>query len=294
LSDAPALVRNISDTALWAAHFRAEESRRPDALFQDPFAEKLGAARGSEIAKNLPEGQNHAWAWVARTYLFDQIIQQEIANGVDLIVNCAAGLDARPYRMQLPATLEWVEADLPEILAYKAERLAADKPTCRLERVVVNLADANARRAFLEKIAARGKCGLVLTEGLLIYLAQEEVGQLGRDLAGTASLQRWLLDMHSPRLLAMMQRSTGKALEQAGAPLKFGPAGGPDYFEMYGWKPERVEGLLATAAKFGRPPLVLRFFARIFDTKRWNKNRPWAGVCLLQKSPAAGLAKEAV
>lgn len=292
MSDAPATVRNISDTALWAAHFRAEESRRPDALFHDPFAEKLGAARGTEIAQNLPDGQNHAWAWVTRTYLFDQIIQQEIANGVDLIVNCAAGLDARPYRMQLPATLDWVEADLPEILAYKAERLAADKPACRLERVAVNLADASTRREFLEKIAARGKRGLVLTEGLLIYLTQEEVRQLASDLAGTASLQRWLLDMHSPRLLAMMQRSTGKALEQAGAPFKFGPAEGPDFFVAHGWKPVRVEGMLATAAKFGRPPLMLRFFAKLFDTRSWNKNRPWAGVCLLQKNQSSGLAKE--
>src|SRR5262249_7694551 len=145
-------VRNISDTALWAAHFRAEESRRPDALFRDPYAEKLGAQQGLEIARNLPEGEKHAWAWVARTYLFDQMIQKEIAEGADLIVNCAAGLDARPYRMKLPPTLQWIEADLPDILAYKTERLAGDTPTCQLERVAVNLADGDARRRFLASL----------------------------------------------------------------------------------------------------------------------------------------------
>ena len=149
MAGAPTVVRNISDTALWAAHFRAQETRRPDALFRDPYAEKLGAQQGAEIARTLPEGQSHAWAWVARTYLFDQILQKEIAGGADLIVNCAAGLDARPYRMRLPATLPWIEADLPEILAYKEERLAGDKPTCQLERVAVNLADVEARRRFL-------------------------------------------------------------------------------------------------------------------------------------------------
>ena len=292
MGDAPAVVRNISDTALWAAHFRAEETRRPDALFRDPFAEKLGAARGTEIASNLPEGLKHSWAWVTRTYLFDQMIKQEIANGADLIVNCAAGLDARPYRMQLPAALQWVEADLPGILAYKTERLAADKPTCQLERIAVDLADENARRGFLEKIASRGKRGLVLTEGLLVYLSREEVGQLARELAGTASLERWILDMHSPRLLAMMQRRTGKALEKVGASFKFGPAEGPDFFMPHGWKPERVEGMLATAVKFGRPPRILRFIARLFDTSRWNRHRPWSGVCLLQKSPAQTAPKE--
>jgi hypothetical protein len=31
----------------------------------------------------------------------------------DMIVNLAAGLDARAYRMQLPKTLKWVDVDLP-------------------------------------------------------------------------------------------------------------------------------------------------------------------------------------
>jgi len=286
MAGAPMTVRNISDTALWAAHFRAQETRRPDALFRDPYAEKLGAQQGAEIARTLPEGQSHAWAWVARTYLFDQILQKEIAEGADLIVNCAAGLDARPYRMQLPSHLQWIEADLPEILAYKKERLAGDKPTCQLERVAVDLADLEARRSFLTSLANRGKRGVVLTEGLLIYLAPEEVAQLARDLSGAASLERWLLDMHSPRLLAMMQRRTGKALQRAGAAFQFGPAEGPDFFVPNGWKPIQIESLLHTAARFKRPPLLLRFFAKISDAHTWQIKRPWAGVCLLQKEAA--------
>jgi methyltransferase (TIGR00027 family) len=284
MSNAPAQVRNVSDTALWAAHFRAEESRRPDALFHDPYAEKLGAQRGGEMARTLPQGLSHAWAWVARTYLFDQILQKEIADGADLIVNCAAGLDARPYRMQLPPTLQWIEADLPDMLAYKTELLAEDKPTCQLERIAVNLADINERRRFFAGIAGRGQRGIVLTEGLLIYLSAEEVAQFAEDLSGAASLQRWILDMHSPRLLAIMQRQTGKALEKVGAPFKFGPAEGPDFFRPHGWTPVQVEGFLHTAARFRRPPLHLRFIAKIFDVRSWKANQPWAGACLMQKS----------
>ncbi len=278
MSNVPAQVRNVSDTALWAAHFSAEESRRPDALFRDPYAEKLGARRGGEMASALPQGLSHAWAWVARTYLFDQLLQKEIADGADIIVNCAAGLDARPYRMQLPAALQWIEADLPDILAYKKELLANDKPTCQLERIAVNLADIGERRRFFAEIAARGKRGVVLTEGLLIYLSTEEVAQFAEDLSGVASLERWILDMHSPRLLAMMQRNTGKALEKVGAPFKFGPAEGPEFFRAHGWTPIQVEGLLHTAARFRRPPPLLRLFAKLFDVRNWKANRPWAGI----------------
>ena len=171
--------------------------------------------------------------------------------------------------------------------------LANDKPTCQLERITVNLADVSERRRFFSEIANRGKRGLVLTEGLLIYLSTEEVAQFAEDLSGVASLQRWILDMHSPRLLAMMQRNTGKALEKVGAPFKFGPAEGPDFFVPHGWTPAQVEGLLHTAARFGRPPLLLRLFARIADVRSWKVNRPWAGVCLLQKNstPAIGKGK---
>jgi O-methyltransferase involved in polyketide biosynthesis len=41
-----ALIRNVSDTARWVAMYRAQESARPDALFHDPWAERLGGDRG--------------------------------------------------------------------------------------------------------------------------------------------------------------------------------------------------------------------------------------------------------
>ena len=279
----PAVVRNISDTALWAAYFRAEETKRPDALFRDPYAEKLAGGKGEEIARTIPEGQAHSWAWVARTYLCDELIRKEIANGADLIVNCAAGLDARPYRMELPAALRWVELDLPEILAYKTERLAGEKPRCELQRVEVNLADSAGRRRVWAEVGAKGKRGIVLTEGLLIYLAPQEVAAFAGDLAGVPSFQRWILDIASPGLLRMMQKSAGKLLEKVGAPFRFGPGEGPDFFLPHGWKPVEVHGLLKTAAKFGRPPFVLRMLAKFPESKGPQGNRPWSGVCLLEK-----------
>ena len=35
--------------------------------------------------------------------------------------NLAAGLDTRPYRMDLPPSLRWIEVDLPDILDYKED-----------------------------------------------------------------------------------------------------------------------------------------------------------------------------
>src|SRR5207245_6852091 len=190
-----ATVRNISDTARWAAVFRARETERADALFRDPYAERLAGKMGVDIANTLPEGNSHAWAWVARTYLFDQFITKEIEQGTDMVVNLAAGLDARPYRMRLPASLQWIEVDLPEILTYKEGILANEKSTCALERVRLGLADGDGRRALVAKLDQRAKKILVLTEGLLIYLSAEEAAALARDLASAANFQRWIIDL---------------------------------------------------------------------------------------------------
>lgn len=276
-------VQSISDTARWAAYFRAEETKRPDAIFRDPFAERLCGQHGVDIANTLPDGNKHAWAWVTRTYLFDHFITQELQQGVDLVLNLAAGLDARPYRMKLPASLQWIEVDLPGILAYKEEILAGEKPACALERVCLDLADVNARRALFANLNQRARKILVLTEGLLIYLSAEEVAALAHDLTNGPIFQRWILDLSSPGLLKMMQKTTGKRLSEIGAPFRFAPAEGPAFFSSHGWEPMAVKGMLKTAAQFKRPPLLLRLFALLPEKKGPAGNQPWSGVCLFQK-----------
>ena len=280
----PGVVRNISDTARWAAYFRAQETARPDAIFRDPFAERLAGQHGVDIANTLPEGNKHAWAWVARTYLFDHFIAQELQQGVDMVVNLAAGLDARPYRMKLPASLQWIEVDLPEILAYKEEILASEKPTCALERIRLDLSDSNARRALFASLNQRAKKILVVTEGLLIYLSAEEAAALARDLGSGANFQRWIMDLASPGLLKMMQKTTGKHLSEVGAPFKFAPAEGPDFFKPHGWEPTEVKGLLKAATKLKRPPFLLRLLGHLPERKGPAGNRPWSGVCLFKRA----------
>src|SRR4029078_1946856 len=97
------LIKNISDTAKWVAVFRAEESERPDAVFHDPFARKLAGDKGEQIANAIAFGRENSWSFVARTFLFDEIIMRHVSEGYDMVLNLAAGLDARPYRMDLPS-----------------------------------------------------------------------------------------------------------------------------------------------------------------------------------------------
>jgi methyltransferase (TIGR00027 family) len=277
------LIRNISDTALLAAVYRARETERPDALFRDPFARRLAGDRGQQIAKSLVFSEKNSWSWFTRTYLFDQFIAGCLEEGCDMVVNLAAGLDARPYRLTLPASLKWIEVDLPEITDYKEELLRDEKPSCALERVRLDLSDMNGRRTLFQRLAEQSRKALIISEGLIIYLTTEEVGSLATDLAARESFHYWLLDLASPALLRLMQKKMGKPFEKAAAPLKFAPLEGPEFFSKFGWKPVGVRSMFHAAGRLKRLPMIMSFFYHLQKSEDFQTRRPWAGACLLER-----------
>src|SRR5437762_13173337 len=103
-------LRDISDTARWVAMYRAQETERPDALFRDPWARRLAGDRGEQLLALLSRaGQGRSWPFVTRTVVIDRFIEERVRQGADLVLNLAAGLDTRPYRMALPPSLRWIE-----------------------------------------------------------------------------------------------------------------------------------------------------------------------------------------
>jgi methyltransferase (TIGR00027 family) len=277
------LIRNISDTALWVAVFRARESERQDALFRDPFARKLAGERGEQIAKGMQAGLRYEWPYTARTVRFDQIVAKQIKQGTDMVINLAAGLDTRPYRMDLPSSLKWIEVDLPGMIDYKEEILAKEKPRCALERVRLDLADIPGRRSLFQRLGSNTKKILVLTEGLLVYLSRDEVSALARDLAAQMAFKDWAIDLCSPGLLKMLQKNLG-ALSEAGSPLKFGPEEGPEFFTQDGWKAVEVYSMLKTAAQIKRLPFFLRLMSLLPESNGRQGSRPWGAVCRLTRT----------
>ena len=274
-------IRNISDTARWVAVYRARETQRTDAVFRDPFARQLAGERGEQIAASMSFLEKNSWPFVARTWLIDHVISSQVKLGTDMVVNLAAGLDARPYRMNLPGSLQWIEVDLSEILAYKEDVLRNEAPVCQVERVRLDLSDVHARRDLFSELGRRTNRALVVSEGLLVYLDDKEVMSLGQDLAVARSFQHWVIDLASPALLKMLAKKMGTPLDQAGAPLKFAPREGPEFFARSGWKPVELHSVMHAAAKLNRLPFFLRLIARM-SSPAFQAKRPWSAVCLLE------------
>jgi methyltransferase (TIGR00027 family) len=282
MSEPESRIRNISDTARWVAVYRARETERTDAVFRDPFARRLAGERGEQIAASMSFAEKNSWPFVARTWLIDHVISNQVKQGTDMVINLAAGLDARPYRMNLPGSLHWIEVDLPEILGYKEDVLRNETPVCELERVRLDLSDVRARRELFSELGSRANQALVISEGLLVYLDEKEVTSLGQDLAVALSFQRWVIDLASPALLRMLAKKIGAPLDQAGAPLTFAPQEGPDFFAKSGWKPVEIHSVMHAAAKLNRLPFFLRLIAKI-SSPAFQPRRPWSAVCLLAR-----------
>src|SRR5271156_5600798 len=280
------LIRNVSDTARLVAIDRAVETERPDALFRDPFARRLAGERGAKIAKSNPLGGRKSgigWPIVTRTYVIDQMIQAHIAQGGDTVINLAAGLDTRPYRMDLPSSLQWIEVDLPEILAHKEEILRGEKPVCALERIRLDLFDVPARRELFARLEGQSRTALIISEGLVVYLSSDEVALLAQDLAAQPSFRSWILDMVSPKLLATLQKRMTANLKQA-APFKFAPEEGPAFFAKFGWTVTEANSLPRAAARVNRVPFYLLPISWLPDSHGTQPQRPWGGVCLFSKT----------
>ncbi|MCH9736531.1 MAG: class I SAM-dependent methyltransferase, partial [Actinomycetia bacterium] len=220
------------------------------------------------------------WWLIARTKIIDDVILNAIGDGCDRVLNLAAGLDTRPYRLNLPPEFEWIEADLPGLLAEKAQLLADEAPRCRLTRTAVDLADTRARAAFLDQALAGASKALVLTEGLLMYLGDDEVAEVSRAL-DRPEISWWTLDFVSPGLKRLMNKKSGMLQS---APFRFAPENGVAFFEDLGWRVAEVEPLAAMAYRLDRLPFLMRLAARLPqpDPRRPGV-RPWGAAACLRR-----------
>ena len=280
------VLENVSDTARWVAMYRAQESERPDAHFRDPFARKLAGERGEAILREIPRARQMAWAMIVRTQVLDENILDVVrGSGVDLVINLAAGLDARPWRLDLPSTLRWVDVDLPGITEHKAKVLEGETPRCRYEAIALDLRDGERRRALFSQLCGESTRVLAIAEGLLIYLDPDDAGSLARDLS-SAGVKWWLIDLASPRLLKMMTKQWGKTLAKGNAPFRFAPPEGTAFFATFGWIEKRFFSLWDESRRLQREmrgAWLWALLSRVMSEKRREEGRRLSGVVLLEK-----------
>jgi methyltransferase (TIGR00027 family) len=253
----PSPIRNISDTALWTATYRAEESERPDAIFVDPYARRLAGERGPAIVAAIKQPAIRI-AVVLRTAAFDRMLTEAITRtGCDTVLNLAAGLDTRAWRLDLPPALRWIDVDLPDLLDYKDTVMAGETPACMHDQVRLDLADREARAALFERVAAASHRTIVVTEGLLSYLEPAAVAELASDLHAHPHFVAWITELTGGQMAPRI-RNAGNDVRPEDARDRFAPLEGTAFFEPFGWTEDAYMDLFLESGTLGRDPLSAR------------------------------------
>ncbi|GAB3404301.1 class I SAM-dependent methyltransferase [Flindersiella endophytica] len=274
-----AILSGVGLTAVTMAQERRVESRREDRLFDDPLADRFisaivdSAAAGhgrSELELVLPglTGDVTLGDIVPefrgfvplRTRYFDDHVLSAVANGCRQVVILAAGLDARAFRLPLPAGSRVFELDLPDLMAFKAGVLAGYDAEPAGRRLPV---PADLRDDFADPLRAAGfepgEPAVWLVEGLLPYLTVDDADRLlsrvGR-LSASGSLL--VVDQLSSRIwqLAGTRGDELSVLDKVGASWQSTIDNPTGWLAGKGWTAE-VADMSAFATRHGREVPVL-------------------------------------
>ncbi len=228
----------LGATAYWVAAVRAMETRRPDALFDDPWAAALAGWEGARWAE-----QRHPESlapMVIRTRFFDDFLRRAtFEEGMAQVVLLGSGLDTRALRLRWPAGTTVFEVDQPDVLSYKEDLLAGAHPSC--ERQVYLRTDLRGAYWPAQLVDAGfdpTAPAVWLAEGFLFYFPDDAIktllarvsalasngGCLGFDIPNRAVL------VH-PAMQAWIQMQA-----EAGAPWTGTMESPADYVAALGWR----------------------------------------------------------
>jgi methyltransferase (TIGR00027 family) len=247
----------VAATGLLVAAMRAEESVREDAIFHDPFADRLAGDDGRQLlAESRVQTEQPSAPIVVRTRLYDEALLQ--VPGVSQAVILAAGMDARSYRLPWQDGATVFEVDQPRVIAIKDERLAGEQPRCHRIGVGIDLAE-DWPKVLEAQGFDRAAPTVWLIEGLLQYLDALDVDRLFTRVDALSVPGSVLLyDVVGTALLeAPFLAATLAYMEKLGAPWVFSSDAPAALIENHGWTADVTDMAVPghTWKRWAHPPV---------------------------------------
>lgn len=281
-------LRHVRDTAHAVAAYRALETDRPDGVIHDPFAKMLAGQKGMKIAESDPAVEWMSFGVSVRDRFVDELLARALTrSGIETVVNLGAGLDARPWRLELPATLRWIEVDFKEMLQYKTELLRSEHPRCILERVAADISLPSERERIFQ-VVGDGPA-LMVTEGLLMYLPKRALESLGSEAAVKSGVRWWILDVASRQLMHYLRRFQGDVSEDVETLRAKDHLQGQEIIDLVvgqGWVKLDFRSYIREAPKLTREGLLKLAGATMPRLERFEEDDP-SGVYLFSRMAAS-------
>ena len=169
-------LEGVPETLLWTLYQRAGEARRPDAVLRDPRAVEALAAIDFPFEQLFGQAGSGWSQWQAlRALCFDRQVEHFLGDHPDgTVVALGEGLETQFWRVD-NGSAQWLTVDLPQAIEVR-ERLL---PAAERQRT---LACSALDTRWIDCVdTTRGV--LVTAQGLLMYLAPDEVRRLVRTCA---------------------------------------------------------------------------------------------------------------
>jgi len=255
------VLTGVPKTALGVARIRAGESKRPDRLFDDPYAAAFVAAlpdayaddghRRDDAARAV--GARIALHVVVRTKFYDDYLLTAAADGIRQVVLLAAGLDTRAFRLAWPDGTTVFELDLPETTSFKDEVLLRTdaQPRCTRHVVVADLT-ADWPTALRSKGFDPEQPTAWLVEGLLVYLTYDDAAKLLETVAELSAPGSRISCEQGRTAMQLAAQSSESGASEATKLWQGGIAEIPEWLAHHGWSVTEFD-LAALAHDYGRP-----------------------------------------
>jgi methyltransferase (TIGR00027 family) len=251
-------------TAVSTAIARAAESRRPDRLFNDPFAEALvdllppgdtepvfraaadPVTPEAEASPRMMTVGDLTRLMPARTHYLDVKVLEANAAGCGQVAILAAGLDSRAYRLPWASGTTVFMLDTAEVTAFRRSVAEASGLQSAAKAVEV-VADLTGDWPGLLVSAGFDPAikTVWLAEGILSYLTMDQAERLMTEAARLSAPGSWLLTHHldakAMALVAAARESadtTASHVARHRSPSAAAATPPGDWLPRNGWDPE--------------------------------------------------------
>lgn len=191
---------------LWA---KAGESLLPDSLLKDRFAAEAATRIDYDFAR-LKVNRDLMVGLAMRAHALDGWTRDFLGRHPEaLVLHLGCGLDSRVFRIDPPAGVDWYDIDYPDVIALRQKLYPA--------RDGYHLIGSSVTEPGWIAGLPRDRPTMIVAEGLLLYLPEEEVPLLLERLVRRSPSGEIVFDAYSPfglKLIAMQPsiKATGAAL----------------------------------------------------------------------------------
>jgi O-methyltransferase involved in polyketide biosynthesis len=200
------------ETLLITLYGKALESRLPDSVLKDRFAAEVVSRIDYDFA-GLKIDRDMAIGVALRAHIFDGWTREFLAgNREATVLHLGCGLDSRVFRVEPGPDVRWFDIDYPDVIDLRRRLYPGREDYTPIGASVTD-------PAWLELIPA-DRPSLIIAEGLLPYLPEEEVVSLLQRLTSHLPRGELVFDAYSGLGLNLLRglpsiRRTGATLRWA-------------------------------------------------------------------------------